>query len=283
MKTRDFIIYLLIAFGLCWSVTGAFIFFPERTTAIFGELSLTNPLFFLATYAPAIAAFFLVLRHTGWSGFKRYLSRLLLWQVHWGWYAILLIGIPLCFYIGATIKQLSISEMFPITSIGELLPVLFLMLFLGPVEEFGWRGFALPLLQRAMAPIWAGLILGIIWSIWHIPAFLLSGTPQAAWAFMPFFAGSVSVSVVVTALFNSSRGSLLLPILFHWQLVVPAWPDAQPYDHIAFVTAAVVVVFLFRRSMFNKAAGITEVVPNTSYKIGNIQSIATTSRGKRHA
>jgi membrane protease YdiL (CAAX protease family) len=51
-------------------------------------------------------------------------------------------------------------------------------LFIGPIEEFGWRGVALPLLQRKFAPFWAGLILGGIWGAWHIPAFLMSGTPQ---------------------------------------------------------------------------------------------------------
>jgi membrane protease YdiL (CAAX protease family) len=39
----------------------------------------------------------------------------------------------------------------------------------GPVEEFGWRGLALPLLQRKFAPFWASLILGGIWGFWHLP------------------------------------------------------------------------------------------------------------------
>lgn len=98
------------------------------------------------------------------------------------------------------------------------------------MEEFGWRGLALPLLQQKFAPIWAGLILGVIWGFWHLPAFLLSGTPQSTWSFTPFFAGSVAVSVIVTTLFNKSHGSILLPIIFHFQLNNPIWPDAQPYD-----------------------------------------------------
>jgi membrane protease YdiL (CAAX protease family) len=181
--------------------------------------------------------------------------------VHWGWYAFLLIGIPVLFYLGALTKGLSAPDLFPVASVNEYVPALIMMLFLGPIEEFGWRGVALPLMQRRLAPIWAGLLLGIIWGIWHYPAFLLSGTPQAAWSFMPFLAGSVSISVVVTALFNASRGSILLPLLLHWQLINPAWPDAQPYDHIFWVSAGIAVILVFRTSMFDKSAGVTDVIP----------------------
>ncbi|MEM8613424.1 MAG: CPBP family glutamic-type intramembrane protease [Cyanobacteria bacterium P01_H01_bin.105] len=68
---------------------------------------------------------------------------------------------------------------------------------LGPIEEFGWRGLALPLLQRRFAPIWSALLLGGIWDIWHLPAFLLSGTPQSAWSFTPFWVGTVALSLIM--------------------------------------------------------------------------------------
>ena len=81
---------------------------------------------------------------------------------------------------------------------------------------------ALPLLQRRMAPLWAGLVLGAIWEIWHLPAFLLSSTPQSARSLTPFFAGTVALSFIVTPLFNRSRGSIMLPALFHLQLSIPS-------------------------------------------------------------
>jgi membrane protease YdiL (CAAX protease family) len=139
---------------------------------------------------------------------------------------------------------------------------LILMAIKGPIEEFGWRGFALPLIQRKFAPIWAGLMVGIIWGVWHFPAFLLSGTPQSAWSFTPFFIGSVAASVIMTPLFNASHGSILLPALFHFQLINPIWPDAQPYDTIFFVGAAALVVGLNRKKMFRQVDGIQDVIPN---------------------
>lgn len=53
--------FLLIAFGLAWGIVALFIVFPDRMTAFFGEISGQHPLFFLAVYAPAIAAFIIVI------------------------------------------------------------------------------------------------------------------------------------------------------------------------------------------------------------------------------
>ena len=97
------------------------------------------------------------------------------------------------------------------------------MLILGPMVEFGWRGLALPLLQRWLAPIWAALVLGLIWGAWHLPAFFLSGTPQSAWSFTPFLLGSVAISVTIAALFNHSGGSILLALQCHFQLPPCGW------------------------------------------------------------
>jgi membrane protease YdiL (CAAX protease family) len=102
------------------------------------------------------------------------------------WYAFLIIGVPLIFIAGSAIRGNLLTEPFPFTSFPALLVALVLAAIKGPIEEFGWRGLALPLLQRKFAPIWAGLILGSIWGLWHLPAFLLSGTQQSEWSFMAF-------------------------------------------------------------------------------------------------
>ena len=255
--------YLLISVGVTWTILGLLLVFPARMEATFGPLSVGNPMFILAVYSPAIAAFVLVMHYGGFAGFRRYLSRLLLWRCHWGWYAYLIVGIPLLFYAGAALKG-TLFEPPSFASTGQLLMAFGLMLFLGPVEEFGWRGLALPLLQRRFAPLWAGLVLGFIWGLWHMPAFFLSGIPQGEWSFLPFLIGSVAVGVVLTPMFNASRGSLLLPILYHWQLINPVFPDAQPHDTLMFVAAAVVVTWLHRDTMLRRGTGITEVIPTAS-------------------
>ena len=254
--------YLLITFGVAWGIFALFIFLPVEIMAIFGDISSSHPGFVLAVYSPALAAFAIVLYCGGFRGWKSYLSRLLLWRCSPGWYVFLLLGIPLIYVAGAAVKGNLIADPFPFDGIGQMLGAMVFMLVLGPVEEFGWRGVALPLLQRRFMPISAALILGVIWGVWHLPAFFLSGTPQSAWGFTPFLIGSVCLSVIVTPLFNASAGSILLAALFHFQLNNPLWPDAQPYDVFFFLATAVMVVWMNRNTMFTKTGAVTEVIPD---------------------
>lgn len=255
--------FLLITFSLAWGILALFIFLPDLMTGLVGELTGQHPLFFLAVYAPAIAAFIVIGRHSGGWGVRQFLSRLLLWHCSPAWSAFLLIGIPLVFIGGSAWKGNLWTDPFPFTTWPAALGALFFAAIKGPVEEFGWRGLALPLLQRKFAPLWAGLMLGGIWGFWHLPAFLLSGTQQSEWAFAPFFIGCIAISVIVTALFNASRGSILLSALFHFFLINPLLPDAQPYDTYLLSAVAVVIVWLNRKTMFTRDGAVTEVIPQT--------------------
>ncbi len=254
--------FLLITFGLAWGILALFIFFQDPMRSLFGELTGHHPLFFLAVYAPAIAGVIVVLCFSGFEGLRRFLSRLLLWRCSFYWSAFLFLGIPLVYFGSAWGKgSLSTNVFGEFQSWKSIGMALALTAIKGPVEELGWRGVALPLIQRKFAPVWAGLILGLVWGFWHLPAFLLSGTPQCAWSFAPFFAGSVAVSVIVTPLFNKTHGSILLPALFHFQLNNPLWPDAQPYDMLGFVVIACFVVWLNRGDLFSRASAVREVIP----------------------
>lgn len=254
-------LFLMLSFGITWGILATFIFFPQTMVGLFGEITGEHPLFYLAVWAPAISAFIVVFRLSGLDGLRRYLRRAMLWGCSWPWYAFLLLAVPLVFYTGSFLKGNLSEAAFPFRSITSFLVALALVAIKGPIEEFGWRGLALPLLQRKVTPIWAGLSIGVIWGLWHTPAFLLGGTEQSAWSFLPFFTGTIALSIIVTPLFNASRGSILLPALFHFMLINPVWPDAQPNDTWLFVLFAVVIVWLNRKTMFTLQYSITEVVP----------------------
>jgi hypothetical protein len=87
--------FLLTTFGLTWGIFALLVLVPDSMEAVFGPVSNRHPLFILAVYAPAIAAFVFVLRIGGGAAFGRFLSRLLLWRCPWPWVAVLLVGIRL--------------------------------------------------------------------------------------------------------------------------------------------------------------------------------------------
>ena len=260
MRQADLIPFLAMTFLIAWGILGLYICASETMVRLFGNLTGQHPLFYVAVYAPAIAALVVILYRHGFFGIRGLLSRLLLWRASIYWYVMLILIVPLVFYISALFKQGALDTLFPFASVTAYLSALLLMAIKGPIEEIGWRGLALPMLQRRMAPIWAALVLGVIWAVWHFPAFMLSGTPQSAWALTPFVVGTLALSVIVTSLFNNSRGSILLPAFFHLQLINPLWPDAQPYDTWLFVVVAAVVVWLNRRTMFSRHSAITDLL-----------------------
>jgi membrane protease YdiL (CAAX protease family) len=258
MTFRTLIPFFSMAFGLSWGVGTLAVMFNDVLEPVFGPLSYTNPLFILMVYAPGIAGILLVLKHYGLRGFGSYLKRLTLWRMPVPWLVYLVFGVPAAFYLGAAIKGSSLA--FPFTPWYSVIPALLVGLAIGPMEEFGWRGVALPLLQRRFRPITADLILSTLWAVWHLPAFFLSGTPQSEWSFPAFFVGVVSISFILTPLFNAARGSILVAALYHFQMNNPIWPDAQPYDSLVFALIAIAVVFLNRRAMFTSDTAVTEVL-----------------------
>jgi membrane protease YdiL (CAAX protease family) len=261
MTVKTLVPFLALTFGLTWGIAALLILFPDQIVAIFGEISNRNPLYILATWSPGIAGVLLVWRSYGLKGLGSFFRRLTLWRMPLVWWLFLLLGIPAIFYLAAALNG-TISDPFPFSPWYLVFPgLLQAFFFLGTMEEFGWRGVALPLLQRRLAPFWAGLILGIIWATWHIPAFLLGGGLQySSWSLVPFFVGVVALSVILTPMFNSARGSLLIAYLFHFWVMNPIWPDSQPWDNLLFAIAAVIIVWLNRRTMFQRGSGVTSVL-----------------------
>ena len=269
MTFRQLIPFLAISFGLTWGLAAVLLLFPESVARLFGPLSLTNPVFLLAVYAPALAALALVFNRTGWPGTLNFLKRLLIWRAHPGWYVLVLLGVPLVMTGAAWLGGGLDNWAFPYVD-GEgavsavaALGALGTALVIGPVEELGWRGVMLPLMQTRYTPFRSGLVVGLVWTLWHVPAFLLSGTPQSGFDFLPFVAGTMSVAMIMTVMFNATAGSLLLPVLMHFQLNNPITPDSQPYDALGFLLLAIGLLWRARKRMF-VVGGISEVVPGNA-------------------
>ena len=81
-------------------------------------------------------------------------------------------------------------------------------------EESGWRGFALPRLQSRYTVLVAGLIVGFLWSFWHLPYDIGRGVPTA-WILENRLFWTPMLGILMIWLYNRTNGSLLAPVLFH--------------------------------------------------------------------
>jgi uncharacterized protein len=259
MTARTLIPFLALTFTLTWGIAALLVFAPDGMERIFGPMSYTNLAFIVAVYGPSIAGVILVTRSYGFAGLASFLRRVTLWRMSKRWWAFLLVGIPALTYLASALSG-HFTDPFPFSPWHLVIPAAATRLITGPVEELGWRGVALPLLQRRVAPLWAGLVVGVIWGLWHLPAFAIGGTAHAAWDFGPYFLGVVALSVIVTALFNASRGSLLVAALFHFQMMNPIFPEAQPWANVVMALAAVVIVVRNRAMMLRGEGAVTGIL-----------------------
>lgn len=181
---------------------------------------------YLGSFGPMMAAFIVKYIYGGWKAVKDLLKKLLLWNVHWSWYLVVLI-IPVVLVIAAgyadqfinqqpfTMNGFSTNNEFP--QFGPIGYFLFNFFTFGIGEETGWRGFALPVLQSRYSALAATLILAVGWACWHIPAFVYR--PLYSQMDVPgiagFFVSMVMGAIVLTWIFNSSKGSLIFVAIFH--------------------------------------------------------------------
>lgn len=82
-------------------------------------------------------------------------------------------------------------------------------------EEFGWRGFALPRLQRRHYALSSSLILFPIWVLWHWPVLVDANANSGVISHLAGFSTFLVGSIFLTWLFNSSRGSVVAAACFH--------------------------------------------------------------------
>jgi membrane protease YdiL (CAAX protease family) len=95
-------------------------------------------------------------------------------------------------------------------------------LVFGPLpEELAWRGYALDGLQGKWSALTSSLILGVAWTVWHLPLFFIQGSYQYGLGlgtarFWLYMMDKVPQSVLMTWIYNNNRRSTLSAILFHF-------------------------------------------------------------------
>jgi membrane protease YdiL (CAAX protease family) len=191
-------------------------------------LQLPVPLFLVGTAEPTVSAFAVLAITSGRPGVLRLLRSYVHWRVGVQWYLVTLIGVPVLLFLSYLVVPGALTDfVVPDWSfIPSYLRTFTFSVFLagGPLlEEGGWRGFALPRLQRLRRPLVGTLILGALWGSWHGPFYFgplsLTG-PDATFlitgiTFVEYLISVIGFSVVITWVFNNTGGSVLMAILLH--------------------------------------------------------------------
>jgi membrane protease YdiL (CAAX protease family) len=150
------------------------------------------------------------------------------WRIAPAWYAAALS--PLAFGAIALLALRVLGRPLPdptdfgrmggITDLPPWLMFLALIPLNGFSEEVGWRGFALPRLQRPRSALAASVLLALPWALWHLPTFgvLASYRGLEPAMFPGFLLGLMCGSIVLAWIYNGSGGSLLLVALYHGAL-----------------------------------------------------------------
>lgn len=215
---------------------------------------LATLLMFAGSFGPSLAAIVVVASTRPDGGLRAWLSRCLEWRIGWGWgtiaallpLAVMLLAWGLHIALGGEIATSPVSGHLLMTVVN--LPLV--LLVGGPLgEEFGWRGYALPVLQDRLGWRVASLGLGLVWGAWHLPLFCIDGTAQARVPLALFLLSVVAMSVVFAWLVNHTAGSVVAALLFHtainfWPSVVPVLPTEGSHRAYAFVVVILLLLAL---------------------------------------
>jgi membrane protease YdiL (CAAX protease family) len=228
LRKHPLFYFFLIAYVFSWvflmpSVLAAWGIFK-------GDFLVT---FSIHTFGPAFAAVFMTYMIEGKEGLQRLRERIRQVQAGWQWYLFILVGIPALIILGIIIQPGALAS-FKSLELALLVsyPINFILVWFGggPLgEEIGWRGFALPRMQPRYGPLWGTLLLGVLWTFWHLPEFLMptqgggpgTGITTFVRNFSLFFFMILAISIIFTWIFNHTRQSVFIAITAHASIDTP--------------------------------------------------------------
>ena len=223
---RDLIAFFLVAFVISWSAMFLW-HVPANSPGNKQDqvLETFERVSFFYAFGPLLSAAGVSLLSYGPSGMKSLFRPVFKWRVRGVWYALALflpvviqwLAVVLCvLWTGEHLKMPSFASAAKLWLMAT--PIISILIIL---EELGWRGFALPRLQSLGKALSASLILGALWSFWHYPleAAVEHGYGETAvniiLSLTVFTVTTILFATLMTWIFNSSGGSLLLMLLMY--------------------------------------------------------------------
>ena len=222
--------YSVIVFSLSWGTllyyAGGWKAFPAKVPE---ETEAQMPAVIAATLlGPSIAGVVM----TRWTGKYGLLPRFKQWRFPIWLYCQALLTVPILVMPLLLLLSRFNKDYLPdlVTSDKKLSLIIAgvsVGLVAGFFEETGWSGFAVPeLLQCGYSEVTAGLLVGLVWGIWHfLVAYWGSGTSEGEFdsdLFIPWIPWNLMVlpayRILMVRLYQKTNGSLLVMAVMHASL-----------------------------------------------------------------
>lgn len=208
--------FIAVTFGFAW------IFWLPGVLETQGLLRLPvpwNAFFLMGIFGPLAGALYATARRGGWPAIRRFLTRVLDVRLGLNWWLVILIFplIPpaLALWIQGLLESSGAAPPVLANPWMILPTILFMTVLGGGQEEFGWRGYALDILQSRWSALTASVVLGLIWGLWHLPLFFIQHTGQYYMPLWAFVLASPAFSILTTWIYNSTGKRLFAALLFH--------------------------------------------------------------------
>jgi uncharacterized protein len=214
IRNHPLISYFVLAYAIMYGFMFGYIFLQPGQ-----PLRAWSLVWAVGIFSPTISGLIVSWIIGGWIEVKRLLSGFTRWKVGFGWYfaAVFLILGPYVIALVYIMLGHTPAGLQPGVTISGLLGIILFQFFSGPFsEEAGWRGFALPRLQAKYSALVSSLILGVIWTFWHLPLFFLTGATQVGIPFPIYLLLVMTITFYLTWLYNNTHGSLIITILAHF-------------------------------------------------------------------
>ncbi len=250
------LLFFAIAFGWAW------LFWVPEALRQAGLIEIPAALVTLhaegqpAAWGPLIGAIVVALLQNGYQGLKDLLASMVRVRFSSWWYLVAVALLPAIVGLAQLAALLTGEEVPASPALAEpiSIPIAFIFIFFlaGPLqEEAGWRGTATSALQTRMNALFASLVTGAAWGLWHLPLFFM--TREDIYYNRPFWGlliSAILLSVLFTWVYNNTRRSLFAAMLIHtswnWSnyLFTGLLTDTGGLTFMVLLTATVVIVVL---------------------------------------
>jgi len=239
------VLYFVLAFAITWTAQIAGMNMAQGSglplsnednfnhflALLSGDMRLPY-LVFTAGAGPLLAALIVLAIFEGQEGLKSLFAQTSVSRISLRWLVIILL-LPIALslvslLIGMLSNGMKLLEMHPKLPAAYFLPfLLYMIVFTGFWEEPGWRGFALPRLQKYYNAETSSWILGMLWGAWHIPVNIYLNWEAGPTVIIPLIVGlllgTVGWTIVNTWVYNNTQSLLLMIILHGWTNTVQSY------------------------------------------------------------